>query len=179
MDGETMQGLIAGVLRLEPLTVDHASEMFDVLSDPGLYDYLDYGPPPSREHVRDVYARLETRRSPDGLQRWLNWVIRTSSGRLIGYVQATLLPSNRAWIAYLLASAHQRSGHARVATRAMIEHLRLRYRIEDCLAIVEAAHERSIALLEALAFRRGTAPEAAEHELTASERLYVLRGPMP
>lgn len=174
-----MEPLVAGGLRLEPLTVGHANEMFDVLVDPRIYDYLDFGPPPSREHVHDVYARLEKRRSPDGRQRWRNWVIRAPSGAAIGTVQATLVSPRTAWVARVLASRDRGQGHARAATRAMIDHLVARHGIVECVATVEAAHARSIALLEALGFRLASPGRAAEHDLGASERLFVLDGPMP
>ena len=175
-----METLVAGDLVLEPLTVAHADAMFDdVLCDPRLYTFLDDGPPPSREHVRASYARLETRRSPDGGQQWLNWIVRGPSGDLLGYVQATVISADTAWVAYLLASRYWGHGHAARATRAMIEHLRSGRRITTFLATVEAAHDRSIALLERLSFRPATAERAADHALTPTERLFVRDDRMP
>ena len=173
-----MESLIAGDLRLEPLTVAHADDMFDVLADPSIYTYLDHGPPPSRVHVRDVYARLEARRSPDGAQHWLNWVIREPSGALVGTVQATLVTKQRAWVAYVLASRYRGLGYGRTATRAMLDHLVAWYGIVECLATVEAANARSIALVEALGFHRATSARADEHAITASEMLFILT-PLP
>src|SRR5207248_11438302 len=49
--------------------------MFSVLGDPLIYTYLDFPPPPSLEHLSRVYAQLETRRSPDGTEEWLNWIV--------------------------------------------------------------------------------------------------------
>lgn len=169
-----MEPLVAGDLRLEPLTVAHADEMFDVLADPRIYRYLDDGPPPSREHLQAVYTRLEARFSPDGTQRWLNWIVRASSGAPLGVVQATLVAPRTAWVAYVLASRYWGQGHARSATRAMIDHLVARHGIAECLATVEDENARSIALLEALGFRPAKAVERAEHDLTATERLCVL-----
>ena len=61
-----MQTITVAKLVLEPLTVADADTMFGVLSDPQIYRYLDYGPPPSVEHLREVYTKLESRKSPDG-----------------------------------------------------------------------------------------------------------------
>ena len=79
-----MQSIDAGELRLEPLTAAHAEAMFEVLVDPEIHRYLDQPAPPSVEHLRDVYERLETRHSRDGRQRWLNWVIRARDDSLLG-----------------------------------------------------------------------------------------------
>ena len=161
-------------LTLEPLSAAHAEAMFPVLAEPKLYEYLDYPPPPSIEHVRNAYARLERRLSPDGAQRWLNWVLRLDNGELIGFVQATVVAPERAWIAYLLSSMQWGRGHARSSTAAMINHLIGVYGCTEFLATVEAQNRRSAALLEALSFRLAKASELAAHELTATERLYIL-----
>ena len=168
-----MQTLSAPGLTLEPLSVAHANAMFPVLAEPKLYQYLDDPPPPSVEHVRDAYARLERRLSPDGTQKWLNWVLRLDSGELIGFVQATVVAPDRAWVAYLLSSKHWGRGHARSSTTAMINHLIGVYGCTEFLATVEAENRRSVALLETLSFRLSTASELKAHELTASERLYI------
>ena len=151
----------------------HADAMFPVLAEPKLYEYLDYPPPPSIEHVRNVYARLQRRLSPEGNQKWLNWVLRLDTGELIGFVQATVVAPDRAWVAYLLSSRHWGCGHARSSTAAMIDHLKGAYGCTEFLATVEAENKRSAALLEALSFRLATASELEAHELTASERLYI------
>jgi hypothetical protein len=44
--------------------------------------------------------RLESRRSADGQEQWLNCVIRLPTSELIGYVQATVDANGRAAIAY-------------------------------------------------------------------------------
>ena len=84
-----MNVLNAGQITLEPQTVEHAEEMFAVLSDAAIYKY-ENEPPASVEWLRNRYRQLETRRSPDGNQQWLNWVVRLSDSKLAGYVQATV-----------------------------------------------------------------------------------------
>jgi len=159
-------------LVLEPLTVAHAEAMFPVLSDPELYRYLDYGPPPSVEHVRNVYARLEKGVSPDGTETWLNWILCLDGNVPIGYVQATLESSNTAWIAYFLSRAHWGHGYASAATKTMLSHLVQRYETAEFLATVETENARSIALLERLDFNRVPARDAAAHELSDTELLF-------
>ena len=168
-----MQSIDAGELRLEPLTAAHAEAMFDVLVDPEIHRYLDQPAPPSVEHLRGVYQRLETRHSHDGRQRWLNWVIRAPDDSLLGYVQATVTESNGAWVAYVLSPRHWGHGHATAAVRAMMEHLRAVYLVERFFATVETGNGRSIRLLERLGFREATVDELEGRTVSATERLYV------
>ncbi|MCE9658458.1 MAG: GNAT family N-acetyltransferase [Burkholderiales bacterium] len=168
-----MRSLETAGLLLEPLTVAHAEAMFEVLSDPALYRYLDDPPPTGVEPLRERYARLERRASADGRQRWLNWVVREPGEPPLGYVQATVLEDGSAWVAYLLASRQWGRGLATRATAAMLEHLAADYGVSRWLAIVEVENLRSIRLLERLGFRAMSADEAAGHEPTATERLFV------
>lgn len=169
---EAMQTLAVGDLRLEPLVVAHAEEMYAVLSDPSLYRHLDYPPPPSLEHLRDVYARVEGRLSPDGTQRWLNWVVRPSGAAAVGYVQLTV-EAQAAWVGFVFSSRHWGRGNASQATRAMMEHAAAAYGVTRFLATVEVDNERSIRLLGRLGFRSATPQERDGHDLTATERLFV------
>jgi len=168
-----MQTLAAADLLLEPLTVAHAPEMFEVLCDPLTHQYIDQPPPSSVEHLRAVYKQLETRKSPDGRQLWLNWVVRLSGQPPMGYVQATVVSHGRAWVAYLLASRHWGQGHAYAAMQAMLGHLGQACGVGLYMATVEAGNQRSIRLLERLGFHGASAQEAEGHELSATERLFL------
>ena len=125
--------------------------MFAVLSDPAIYEF-ENAPPPSVDWLRERYKRLESRRSPDGQQQWLNWVIRLSGGELIGYVQATLMPNGRAAIAYELASRYWGRGFAREACEAMLAELAAGYGVRDAHAVFKARNHRSLRLLQRLGF---------------------------
>lgn len=162
-----MQAITTARLVLEPLTAAHAEAMFEVLADLEIYRYLDYSPAPSVEHLRTVYSRLEARQSSDGSQVWLNWVVRPQQQAPIGYVQATIVSPNSAWIAYVLSSRQWGRGYAYEAALAMVERLASAYGVSRFLATVEAENGRSIRLLEGLAFRPATADETAGHELSA------------
>jgi len=137
-------------LRLEPQTVEHADEMFRVLSDQAIYTY-ENEPPSSLDWLRERFARLETRRSSDGTQQWLNWAIRLPTG-LIGYVQATVMPEGRAAIAYVLSSAHWGRGLASEAVGAMISELVDHYQVQHLSAVLKSRNARSLRLLERLGF---------------------------
>lgn len=142
---------------LEPQVAAHAEEMFAVLADPAIYEY-ENEPPASVEWLRERFSKLESRRSPDGQQLWLNWVVRRPASGLIGYVQATVFPTGRAAIAYVLASRHWGRGLAADACRAMIAELAGRYGVRTVYAVFKRRNLRSARLLERLGF----APALAE-----------------
>lgn len=174
---DAIPAISAAGLVLEPLTVAHAAAMFDVLVDGQIYRHLDYGPPSSVECLRGVYEQLAAGRSPDGSEIWLNWIVRIPGQPPMGFVQATVIPDNRAWVAYVLSSRHWGKGHAFAATRAMLGHLEDARGITRFLASVEGENRRSIGLLERLSFRLARPDEAQGYELTESERLYVRSRP--
>jgi len=167
-----MQALSTTDLLLEPLVVAHAEEMFAILSEPELYRYLDYPPPPSLEHLREVYARVEGRKSPDGCELWLNWVVRPPGQAAIGYVQLTIT-SNIAWVGFVFSSKQWGRGFASQATQAVIDHACANLGVTRFLATVEADNQRSVRLLERLGFREAALEEQRTHELSATERLFA------
>jgi RimJ/RimL family protein N-acetyltransferase len=146
-----MRPLSTPRLTLEPQCAAHADAMFAVLGDPEIYIY-ENEPPVSLEWLRKRFAALEARRSPDGCEQWLNWVLRQRSDELIGYVQATVGAEGRAFIAYDLASAHWGRGLAREAVEAMIDELASRYGVHTLVAVFKRANTRSRRLLERLGF---------------------------
>jgi RimJ/RimL family protein N-acetyltransferase len=169
----SMNELATSRLRLEPLVVGHAEAMFDVLADASLHRHLDGPPPQSVDALRERYARLESRRSPDGEQHWLNWIIVGSDGTAMGFVQATVMPDRTAWIAYLLGRSYQRQGFATEATQAVLEHIRGDHRVVRVRAMVDVDNAASVRLLERLGFRE------VEYDGPSwpgpSERLFVFR----
>jgi ribosomal-protein-alanine N-acetyltransferase len=168
-----MRILTAESIVLEPLVAAHAEAMYPLLADPALYTFLDHGPPTSAADLERGWRKLESRRSPDGSEQWLNWVLRTPDGALAGFVQATVLASNTAWVAYVVGRAFQRRGYAGCATRAMLRCLAGDYGIARFLASVEQDNAASRALLARLAFRPASADEAAPHALSPTTLLFV------
>ena len=168
-----MQALATAELVLEPLVAAHADTMFELLNDPELYRYLDHPPPPSVEHLRSVYASVETRLAPDGSQVWLNWVVRRPGLPPVGYVQATVMLDHTAWVGYVFSARHRGRGYATQAVQAMLEHVASAYGVSRFLASVEAANQSSIRLLGRLCFREAGRLELTAHELSPTERLFV------
>ena len=168
-----MDALSTPELLLEPLVVAHAEAMFEVLVEPELYRYLDYPPPPSLEHLRGLYARLESRRSPDGSQHWLNWVVRRPGEAPMGYVQATIDPDRTAWLGFVFSSGHWGRGYALQASQAVLAHLASAFGVARACGTVEAENQRSVRLLQRLGFHPATAQELQGHDLSPTERLFV------
>lgn len=169
-----MRSLVTDRLRLEPQCREHAERMFRVLSDPAIYEH-ENEPPPSVEWLRERFERLETRHSPDGSERWLNWVIARATGELIGFVQATVHASGRAAIAYELHSAHWHQGLAGEAVRAMLEELRMAYGVQMHSAVLKSTNRRSRRLLERLGFEPMDPATLPSIEAGADELLMVRR----
>lgn len=167
-----MQTIIAPPLILEPLTVHHAHEMYAVLRDPAIYEF-ENEPPKSEEYLSRRYAILEGRSSRDGTQIWLNWVIRLPSGELAGYVQATVLKSGAALVAYELASRHWRQGIGSIAVAAMLFELRANYAVNLYVAVLKARNYRSVALLEKLGFEPASTNQVSEFGAEADELVMV------
>ena len=168
-----MRTLTTGRLRLEPLVVAHAAAMFDVLQDPSIFAFTGGGPPESVEALEARYARLETRRSPDGRQGWLNWIVVDADLTPFGYVQATTQADGRAWVAYVIASERRERGYATEAMRAMLAHLATDANLRVFMATVEADNVASIRLLERLDFRAPRDDEGAGIALDPTELLFV------
>lgn len=141
-------------LTLEPLRVAHAAEMFGHLCDPSHYRFIPQSPPDSLEIVRQRYARLESCRSPNGEQLWLNWAIRVSTGEAAGLVQATILPERRGILVYELFKPFQGRGIATDALRAALHHLTAKAALTAATARVDTRNQKSIRLLERLGFDR-------------------------
>ena len=164
-----MRTLRGGELALEPQVAAHAPELFPLLSDESLYTFTDDKAPVSVDWLRSRFARLESRRSPDGSQHWLNWVVRDRGGMAVGYVQATVA-GDGADIAYVIGRPHWRRGYALAASAAMISELAAAYGVRRVTATVDRRNTASLALLKKLGL--GLVNEDAEaNEMTFARDL--------
>jgi RimJ/RimL family protein N-acetyltransferase len=153
---------------LEPQRVAHAAEMFSVLSDPAIYEH-EGEPPPSVERLADGYRRRESRVSPDGAEKWLNWVVRLPTGELTGYVQATVLPNGASYVGFEFASRYWRRGLGTASVSALLEELAASYGVHTFVAVLKTVNFRSMGLLSRLGFEAATAEQAAEFDSEADE----------
>jgi len=114
-------------LVLEPLRVEHAQEMAAVLDDHALHTFTG-GKPDTVVELRRRYERQVVGHSPDGSERWLNWVLRRrDNAAAVGLIQATVTgPTDRreAEIAWVIGTAQQHQGFAKEAAEVMVDWLR-------------------------------------------------------
>ncbi len=139
-------------LRLEPLLAAHAAVLFGPLSDPSLYKFIPTDPPVSLEALTLRYRRLESRRSADGRELWLNWAAFTGEAPAC-LIEASVLPSRIVQVAYFTFVSHQRQGFAAEALSAVIEHLRDALGLTSARALLDTRNEASWRLLERLGFQ--------------------------
>jgi RimJ/RimL family protein N-acetyltransferase len=118
------QPIVTARLRLDPVTVGDADEMVPVYADPRMYEFTG-GEPPTVEALRRRYEALASGRSPDGMESWLNWVVRpVGPGIAVGAVQATVVHRSReAWVAWEVGVASQGLGYGGEAASALVQWL--------------------------------------------------------
>ncbi len=142
-------------LVLEPLMASHASPLFSYLREVHLYTFIPGGPPTSLDALEARYRRLESRRSPDGREGWLNWVARRQADSLpVGTFEATLRPNRTAMFAYTVFLPFQRQGYAWEGGESVVSHLIRDYDVESVIAEIDTRNVASIALVERLGFTR-------------------------
>jgi RimJ/RimL family protein N-acetyltransferase len=147
-------GLTSERVALEPLTVDHADEMVDVLSDPALYLFIG-GEPPTATQLRDRYRRQVA--GPVGSDAvWANWIVRTiDDRRAVGHVQATVVQDDSTWVAdvaWVVGTPYQGRGLAGEAAALMMRHL-ARAGVPSFRAHIADANAASVAVAKRLGLR--------------------------
>jgi RimJ/RimL family protein N-acetyltransferase len=142
-------------LTLEPLALRHAEEMAPLLADERLYG-LAGGRPPTLAELRARYARQAQGHSPDGVERWFNWIARRREDELaVGFVQATVTADPpapappTAVLAWALGVRFHRQGYAREAAGAMLAWLQ-GAGVTRAVAYIHPAHTASMGVARAL-----------------------------
>jgi aminoglycoside 6'-N-acetyltransferase len=108
------------VVELAPLRASDAEELLGLLEESDLRVWLRAR---DLDQLRTRFERWEVRRSPDGREAWLNWVVRAGEdGRAVGWAQATVA-KGAAQVAYAMLPAERRRGYAVEALKAMIGEL--------------------------------------------------------
>lgn len=158
MPWPVIEPLVSERLTLEPLSLDHARPMVDVLSDHTLYTFTG-GEPPTLGTLSTRYAS-QIRGPADGSQAWFNWIARRhDTGALIGFVQATVESQGQdtlAEIAWVIDPGHQRQGFASEATAAMIGWLHAQG-VQRLAAHIHPEHAAS----QRVAHRQGLRPTSS------------------
>ena len=141
-------------LVLEPLLPSHAAALFAGYDDDRMWRFM-----PSRHRPASVaeleqrFTRYVARKSPDGLQTWLNYAVRDKRGQYVGWVQATI-EGTQAMVGYSIFADHWRQGYGAEACAELICCLVREYYVEDIVATVDTGNVASIRLLETLGFIR-------------------------
>jgi RimJ/RimL family protein N-acetyltransferase len=150
-------------LLLEPLTASHAAVLFEPLRDPALYRFIPDDPPEAAE-LEEQYRFWEARRSPDGSEAWLNWALRRRVGaEYVGTLQASVLPDQSAFVAYVVFAQWQRQGYATEALARLVDYLIADLGATVVVAEIDTRNLASIALVERLGFHRVAMRRDADH----------------
>ncbi len=156
-DWPAAPALVGDRLELEPLRPEHADELATLLDDPALHTFIG-GEPADVDALRDRFTRQSVGRSPDGSQRWLNWVVRRRHDAVaVGTTQATVTDEDgliTAEVAWVIAVPHQGQGYAREAADVMVRWLRGPDEhsggVEVLVAHVHPRHVASMAVARAI-----------------------------
>ncbi|WP_171166971.1 GNAT family N-acetyltransferase [Streptomyces sp. I05A-00742] len=137
-------------LTLLPLSVEHADEMAEALSDPGLHAFIG-GAPAAAQDLRTRYARLVAG-SPDPAVAWCNWVIRLrDEACLTGTVQATVTEGDQGReteISWVVGTPWQRRDIATEAARGLVAWLG-EHGVRTVVAHIHPDHTASAAVAAA------------------------------
>jgi ribosomal-protein-alanine N-acetyltransferase len=143
--------LVGKIVSLEPLIEAHAAELFPLYADDDVWTYVDTPPPKSLEALMARHRRLESRRSPDGSEIWLNWAVR-AEGDVVGFVEATVRQSSEVEIAYFIGKRFWGQGFGTDAVATMLGFLGKRFPQGDFWATVDSRNRPSVRLLTRLGF---------------------------
>jgi RimJ/RimL family protein N-acetyltransferase len=145
-------------LTLEPLTPAHAEPMSAGFADPQLYRWINAEAPKDVTDLRSRFERIANPYAPRG-ELWLNWAVRLNEGGAhAGLIEATVRPDRVVFLAYYVFTAFARSGIAREACTAVIEHLWRAYDATEIRADTDYRNVPSRCLVESLGFVRRTRP---------------------
>jgi RimJ/RimL family protein N-acetyltransferase len=169
-----MTPIESSTLRLEPLVVAHAEEMFESLSADAIYDYMPGQPPSSVAALRARYVQLATRQSPNGRDQWLNWIVRLRSGQCAGFVQATIYPALTGDFAFVLSPEYWGRGIAFEACRAALPYLANECEVAALYATVDPMNARSIRLLLRLGFSEVAPAHYPHGDVEPNDRVFSL-----
>jgi RimJ/RimL family protein N-acetyltransferase len=116
---------------------------------------------------------LETRRSPNGRDQWLNWIVRLHSGECAGFVQATIYPAQTGDFAFVLAPEYWGRRIAFEACHAALPYLARELGVVALFATVDPRNARSIRLLMRLGFSEVTPAQYPHGDVEPGDRVFA------
>jgi RimJ/RimL family protein N-acetyltransferase len=136
---------------LVALRADDADELAGLLEEERMREWLrarDVG------ELRERFATWESRRSPDGDESWLNWVVRERhDARALGWLQATVR-GDAATVTYAILPAERGAGAAADAVRALVRWLHHTLGVVMVTAEIDETHEASVRVAVSAGFER-------------------------
>ena len=149
-------------LLIEPLSPEHARDLFAALDDPRVGTYIGGPDVTTLDALERRIAALVAGPPDDHPEdRWLNWVVRrTGDGAAVGRLEATTYPDGWAEVAYVFGPAFWGAGYATEGAAWMAAHLAAEYGIDELWAAVHPDNAASIRLLDRLGFVARPAPPA-------------------
>ncbi len=163
------------ITSIEPRQPHHAADLFEIMNDPLLYEYVDPVHRPSTERaLRERIERSATGLSPDGSQQWLGWVVKNEEGNVVGFLTATIHLDGDAHIAYGIGSRFWGHGHAKSAAKQLLALLSKGHSVKRFCIIAERANVRSVQLACSLGFAEETSEaERQKNSIGPSEILLL------
>jgi RimJ/RimL family protein N-acetyltransferase len=154
-------------LVLEPLRVEDASAMIEVLADPDLYEFTG-DDPPTFEVLQARYA-AQVKGSGRLGEHWLNWIIRLRESRTaVGFIQATVL-GDKAEVAWVVGTRWQGQGIASEAASA-VAFLLNAAGVGTLLAHIHPGHVASQGVASAIGLERTAELDADGEEVWVTSR---------
>lgn len=160
-------------LRLVPVVEADAPEMFVLLNDQRLHRFTG-GLPLGETELADLYRRWEARRSADGREVWLNWVIRlVPLGEPIGHLQATVTDDGGAVLGWTVGSRWQGHGFAVEALGAACRLLQAHAGVSRIEAHIHPRHRASQGVATHLGMRDSGTRDTAGGEVWTGDLAVV------
>src|SRR5687768_1368282 len=166
-----MNSITTRRLVFEDLRESHAEKLWPVLADLRIYGFLDAEPPASLQALAERFRKLEQGRSDDGDEIWLNWLVQTTEGTCIGFVQATIFADRSAAIAFVLGAEFWGQGYGSEAAGTMLRTLVENHPIRGVFATVDSRNVASERLLLRLGFGEVTGDVFPHAEMHAGDLL--------
>jgi len=140
-------------LLIENLKTEHASELFEPLSDPELYRLVDSVPLESVEKLTERFAFITNPDAPGESRIWLNWVSRCIETREpIGMIEGDV-KGREAIIGYYTFTKHQKKGYAREGVRKIVQILSEEWSVTKITLEMDTRNRASAKLAESLGFK--------------------------
>lgn len=130
-------------LILEPITLAHEHELYELLSDPDLHRFIP-SDPPNLEKAKERCARWSRRMSPDGIEIWLNWVAREKkSETVIAHFQVGVKKDGIATVGYLVSRAEHGKGFATEGLKVIFNFLQNTMHVNEIKAFTDSRNTAS------------------------------------